>query len=127
MKTNNIIGRYSLLKHGVYNINNEYMPSSEYLKGEINYSADGAISILILFKESVEEERDILSYVGTFEIKSADLLVHNITLCSRQKRNNGSEERNYKLERNQLTLGCPLPDGSRFEAVWIKMTKDSKH
>ena len=92
---NKLIGRYSLLNHGTYDQSGLYTPTSDYLKGEINYAADGSLSVLILFKQEIETKKDILSYVGRYEIASENILFHNITLCSQQARNNSAEKRTY--------------------------------
>jgi hypothetical protein len=117
---NKLIGRYSLLKHGTYDQAGLYTPTSDYLKGEINYAADGSLSVLILFKPEIETKKDILSYVGRYEVSSEDILFHNITLCSQQTRSNSAEKRNYLFKEGNLVLGSELPNGSRFEAIWQK-------
>ena len=115
-----LIGRYSLLKHGTYDQAGVYTPTSDYLKGEINYASDGSLSVLILFKPEIESKKDILSYVGRYEVSSGNILYHNITLCSQQARNNSAEKRSYLLKEDNLILGCEMPNGFRFEAVWKK-------
>ena len=118
---NKLIGRYSLLNHGTYDQDGVYTPTSDYLKGEINYAADGSLSVLILFKSEIETKKDILSYVGRYEVSSDDILFHNITLCSQQTRNNSAEKRTYLFKEGNNVLGSELPNGSRFEAVWRKI------
>ena len=117
---NKLIGRYSLLKHGTYDQAGVYTPTSDYLNGEINYASDGSISVLILFKPEIETKKDILSYVGRYEVTSENILFHNITLCSQQARNNSAEKRSYLIKEDNLILGSEMPNGSRFEAVWKK-------
>ena len=116
----NFIGRYSLLNHGTYDQAGVYTPTSDYLMGEINYASDGSLSVMILFKPEIETKKDILSYVGRYELTSENILFHNMTLCSQQARNNTAEKRSYLLKENNLILGSELPNGSRFEAVWKK-------
>ena len=118
---NKIIGRYSLLKHGTYDQAGLYTPTSDYLKGEINYASDGSLSVLILFKPEIETKKDILSYVGRYEVTSEEILYHHITLCSQQTRNNSAEKRTYLFKEGNLILGSELPNGFRFEAVWKKI------
>ena len=117
---NKLIGRYSLLKHGTYDQAGIYTPTSDYLKGEINYASDGSLSVLILFKPEIESKKDILSYVGRYQVSSGNILYHNITLCSQQARNNSAEKRSYLLKEDNLILGSEMPNGFRFEAVWKK-------
>ena len=118
---NKLIGRYSLLKHGTYDQAGLYTPTSDYLTGEITYASDGSLSVLILFKPEIQNKKDILCYVGQYEVISDDLLSHNITLCSQQARNNSSEKRSYLIKEDSLILGCELPHGHRFEAIWRKV------
>ena len=118
---NKFIGRYSLVNHGTYDTSGVYAPTSDYLKGEINYAADGSLSVLILFKPEIETKKDVLSYVGRYEVASEEVLYHNITLCSQQSRNNSVEKRTYIFKEGDLVLGSELPNGSRFEAVWKKV------
>jgi hypothetical protein len=115
-----LIGRYSLLKHGTYDQAGDYTPTSDYLKGEINYASDGSLSVLILFQPEIESKKDILSYVGRYEVSSENILFHNITLCSQQARNHSAEKRSYLLKEDKLILGSEMPNGFRFEAVWKK-------
>ena len=115
-----LIGRYSLLKHGTYDQAGVYTPTSDYLKGEINYASDGSLSVLILFKPEIESKKDILSYVGRYEVSSENILFHNITLCSQQARNHSAEKRSYFFKDENLVLGSEMPNGFRFEAVWKK-------
>lgn len=119
---NRIAGRYSLIKHGTYDSSGLYKASSDYLKGEINYSSDGSLSVLILFKPEIEPKNDILSYLGTYHFVTEETLSHNITLCSNQARNNSSEMRTFKLSGTQLILGNALANGSRFEAIWERIS-----
>ena len=79
------IGRYKLLNHGTYSSGGHYTPTSDYLKGEICYAADKSLSVLILFKPEIETKKDILCYVGTYEVISDELLIHKFHLCSQQK------------------------------------------
>jgi hypothetical protein len=116
-----LFGRYSLLKHGTYDQTGLYTPTSDYLNGEINYASDGSLSVLILFKPEIETKKDILSYVGRYEVSSENILFHNITLCSQQARNNSAEKRSYLLKDENLILDSEMPNGSRFEAVWKKI------
>ena len=118
---NKFIGRYSLLKHGTYDQAGVYTPTSDYLNGEINYASDGSLSVLILFKQEIETKKDILNYVGRYEVTSENILFHNITLCSQQARNNSAEKRTYLFKEGNLVLGSELPNGSRFEAIWKKV------
>ncbi len=115
-----VVGRYQLISHGTYK-ENIFSPTSSYLKGELIYSSDGFLSVLIFFRESVTSEKDFLAYTGTFEHKSEYEILHHISLCSQSKRNGTIESRTFKSSGNRIYLGINM-GAERFEAVWAKVT-----
>lgn len=115
-----LFGTYTLKKHGTYDRKGYYTPTSNYLKGELSYSSDGSISVLILFRETITSAKDILAYTGKFEVSSEDIIIHHISLCSIQIKNNRSEERKFSLNGSSLKLSVIEKDNSKFEAEWEK-------
>lgn len=117
-----LVGRYKLLKHGVIIQENEFIPTSEYLKGELIYSTDGFLSVIIFFKDTPNSEKDFLAYSGKYEVLSASKIVHKINICSQGKRDNSEESRNYRVVDGNLILSAQLADNRLFEATWQKIT-----
>ncbi len=123
----NLIGRYKLLSHGIIIQGNKFIPTSEYLRGELIYSSDGFLSVIIFFKDTFlkdppSSEKDFLAYSGQYEIVSASKIVHKISICSQGKRDNSEEIRNYRIFEDNLILSSPLADNRLFEATWQKIT-----
>jgi hypothetical protein len=122
IKENKIFGKYILKSHGIFNQAGDFIPTSSYLKGELNYGQDGALSLLIVFSEGPQILKDVLSYVGSYKIISSNQINHLINLSTHQPFNETIETRNYKFNDHELTLSKNLDDGKRFEAVWLKQT-----
>lgn len=113
-----IAGRYKLVRHGLYEHSGAYTSSSAYLRGDLYYGKDGHLSIMIHFAEVPSNLKDLLAYVGSYEI--ADSVVkHHISLSSIAKMNSTIEERDFRIEGSLLYLSKHLPEG-QFEAVWEK-------
>lgn len=117
---NLIAGRYVLISHGIYE-DQIFKSTSAFLKGELIYSTDQTVSVLILFKENPQEIKDILSYVGMYKIKSSDEIEHHISNSSHSKLINTLEIRHYIKTQDGIILGKPLGGVRRFEAVWKRI------
>lgn len=63
-----LVGRYELISHGVFDSQNVFKETSSYLKGELIYSNENFLSVLILFKESPEKASDLLAYSGVYKL-----------------------------------------------------------
>jgi hypothetical protein len=125
-KNNNpLIGRYKLIDHGIYEQNGVYNPTSTFLKGELIYSSEGYLSVLIFFKDDPDTNREFLAYSGRYKITSINdnngEVIHQINICSRSNRNGTSEDRHYRFVDNYLFLSCDLEDGKKFEAKWERI------
>ncbi len=118
---NNLIGRYKLISHGVYNSLGAFQATSSFLKGELIYSSENFLSVQIFFKNEIECGRDLLTYSGKYKVVSDDEIEHHIEICSQSKRDHAVEKRNFKLEHNILNLSILYDDGSKFEARWQKL------
>lgn len=114
-------GKYRLLRHGTFNRAGEFIPTSTYLQGELIYSSEKFLSVLILFNPSITSEKDFLAYTGTYEISSHDQIIHHISLCSQSNRNGTSEARTVTVQGSTIKLGLDLDNGDRFEALWEKV------
>ncbi|MBC7540185.1 MAG: lipocalin-like domain-containing protein [Bacteriovorax sp.] len=115
---NKLVGNYKLLSHGTYNRSGEFTPTSQYLKGELIYSSEGYLSVLIFFNEDSEIPRKFLAYSGNYEITGDSEVIHKINICSNSKKNRTQESRNYRFIDNFLFLSCTLDGGEIFEAKW---------
>lgn len=116
-----LIGRYKLINHGTYEQNGEYKPTSLFLNGELIYSSEGYLSVLIFFKDDPDANREFLAYSGRYEITSDNEVIHQINICSRSKRNGTQEFRTYKFVEKYLFLSCDLEENKRFEAKWERL------
>jgi hypothetical protein len=116
-----IVGRYKLLSHGTFDQFGVFNQTSDFLRGELIYSGEGYLSVLIFFNEDNDSNRKFLAYSGIYEIISTDEVIHKVNICSETKRNSSSENRDYKLIDNFLFLSCPLEDNKKFEAKWERI------
>lgn len=116
-----LASRYRLVSHGVYNKQSVFAPTSSYLLGELIYSGEGNLSVLIFFKESITSDKDFLAYSGKIEIISENEVIHHISICSQSKRNGTSEKRTLEVTSNGIKLSLPMDNEERFEAVWKKI------
>ena len=121
MVIGDLAGRYSLVSHGVYDRNSHFIPTSSYLLGELIYSADGNLSVLIFFKEAINSEKDFLAYTGRVELISVNEVIHHISICSQIKRNGTNENRTLEVTGEGIKLGLSMENEERFEAVWKKI------
>lgn len=121
-KKNKIFGKYLLKSHGVFRRNGDFVSTSSFLRGELNYSPDGSLSLLIVFSEKPESLKDVLSYIGSYKVISSDQIDHLINLSTHHPFNGTVETRNYKFNNQELILGKDLDDGRRFEAVWVRQS-----
>lgn len=117
----NLVGRYTLKSHGTFDQNRNFQKTSEFLKGELIYSSDSSLSVIIFFKDTPETNRDFLAYSGSFELINDFTIVHKISICSNPNRDRTHEKRTFKISGDQLTLNAELENGKLFEALWQKI------
>ena len=120
---NALPGRYTLLSHGILNLQNStFAPSSLFLKGELIYSMDGFVSVLIFFNTDNEIPRQFLAYSGRYEILGNGKVVHKIDICSNSNQDKTNEIRNYQFEDNNvLLLYFEIDKSTIFQARWEKI------
>ena len=118
---NELIGHYKLISHGTYENNGVFTPTSPFLKGELIYSGEGYLSVLIFFNEDNEVPRRFLAYSGTYEILNEDEIVHKIRICNQTKRDQSNEKRTFKLIDMTLILSVDLEENQKFEAKWERI------
>jgi Lipocalin-like domain len=118
---NKLIGRYKLISHGTYEKNGDFTQTSSFLKGELIYSSEGFLSVLIFFNEDNEVPRKFLAYSGSYEIISEKEIVHKIRICNQTKRDQSSEKRTFKLIDKTLILSVDLEENQKFEAKWERI------
>ena len=117
-----ITGRYKLLSHGTYSPENIYVSTSDYLRGELYYGADGFLSVLIVFSKNPTQAKDVYGYVGRYSVKSPSVVEHQMSVASHPSQMDATEERTFKHEGSNIILGKIYPDGTRFEAVWTLLS-----
>lgn len=118
---NDLIGKYKLLTHGTFGQENIFTPTSDYLKGELIYSSEGYLSVIIFFNDDSEIPRKFLGYSGTYKVTSGNEVIHKINICSNSKKDSTEELRNYRLVDNFLFLSCDLDGNNKFEAKWERL------
>lgn len=118
---NVLIGRYKLVSHGTFTSSGEFSPTSPFLKGELIYSSEGYLSVVIFFNEDSEAPRKFLAYSGHYEITSDDEVIHKMSICSNSKKDGTQELRNFKFENDFLFLSCELGEEKKFEAKWERL------
>ncbi len=114
---NSIVGGWDLRKHGFYNHSGEYHCTSEDARGQLIYTADNLMSVLIIKLNVPDSVNDVIAYSGTFSVTS-DTILHHIQYALRLERENTTEKRRYRFENNQLILTTEADDQSYYEIVW---------
>jgi hypothetical protein len=115
-----LVGTYSLKSHGVISKEGAYKPTSPYAKGDLRYSADGNLSVLILFAENPTVAKDVFAYTGTYQVLSDKLVEHKFAIASVPRIIGTTETRDFSVNGNELKLGRVFEDGTSFEAIWVK-------
>jgi hypothetical protein len=118
---NMIQGRYKLKRHGTYKADGKFYPTSDYFQGELIYSPDGNLAVLILFSVKPDKNTEFLAYTGRYEIKDEKTVLHQISNCSQPERNNTEEERKFLITGDSLTLSKKLNSENMFEAIWERL------
>ena len=118
---NSLVGKYRLVAHGVFTPGGEYKATSSYFYGELYYGADGTLYVLINFSRTPESARDNYGYVGTYRIKSQNVVEHRMTVATASKQVNSVEERTFEVRGSELVLGRIFENGDRFEGRWQKI------
>lgn len=116
-----LVGKYRLLSHGTYSSYGEFRPTSSELLGEIKYGNDGSLDVLILLKTDPMLAKEIIGYVGTYEVVSETEVIHRMSVATSAKRCGSSESRNYKIDGNRLFLSVDYSNGEKFEACWERL------
>jgi hypothetical protein len=116
----NLVGTYTLKSHGLISKDGNYKPTSPFAKGDLRYSADGNLSILILFAENPTIAKDVFAYTGTYKVLSDKLVEHKFAMHSYPKFIGETETRDFSVQGNELKLGRVFEDGTSFEAIWVK-------
>ena len=119
---NKIIGRYKLLSHGTFSLEGVFASTSQFMRGELQYSSEGFLSVLILWSPKVEKAADIFAYSGKFELIDDRTVKHIMHVSTVDRFNDGQEVRTIFFEGELIVLGKVFADGTRFEAKWQRIT-----
>ena len=117
MELKDLVGSWNLLKHGTEKPDGTFQSTSDYLKGQLIYSADGSMSVFILKKEKPTSFADVVVYSGRFTLES-DRILHHIELSPDPARRGTTEIRLFKLENSILQLSTIPTDAGRFVIEW---------
>jgi hypothetical protein len=115
---NKLAGRYNLESHGTFDHENVFVSTAPEIQGQLIYSIEGYLSVLILFKKLPVLQNDILAYSGRYEVHD-NVAIHHFDICNNPARIGNSEKRDFSIDSSGvLTLQARLSDGRLFQAVW---------
>ena len=117
MEIKDLIGSWNLLKHGIERPDGTFQSTSDYLKGQLIYSADGSMSVFILKKAKPESFADIVVYSGRYTLET-DRILHHIELSPDPARRGTTEARFFRLKNAVLQLTTIPTDSGRFLIEW---------
>lgn len=117
MNMKSILGSWVLQKHGYYNHAGQYHCTSEVARGQLIYTADNLMSVLIVKVNAPESLNDVIAYSGRFSV-TADTISHHIQYALRSEREGTTECRNYCFENDQLILVTEDDGQGYYEIVW---------
>jgi Lipocalin-like domain len=119
MTADKLFGRWSLIKHGRFLSDGRYVTSADTMRGQLIYSSDFSMSVLIVFGEEAQNPSDLIAYSGHFSMEGGDIL-HQIEVSPRLSRQQSTERRTATLSHDQLTLRTEANTEGYFEIVWSR-------
>lgn len=119
MKIDQLIGTWTLVKHGTETQDGVFRSTSDYLKGQIIYSPDGGMSVFILKKETPATFADVIVYSGRFTLQ-ADRILHHIEIAPDPARRGTTEVRLFQFADPILRLSTVPTEAGRFVIEWTK-------
>lgn len=78
----NIAGTYELFKYEYAYKDGRSKPISDWYKGEIHYSENGSMSVVLRFAEKPEEFADVVAYSGRYRV-DGNQIHHQVTMSVR--------------------------------------------
>lgn len=112
-----ILGSWMLQKHGYYDRAGKYRCTSEVARGQLIYTADNLMSVLIIKVNTPESINDVIAYSGRFSV-TADTISHHIQYALRSEREGTTEYRKYRFENDKLILLMEDDGQGYYEIVW---------
>jgi len=118
-----LVGSWLLAKHGCYDLEGRYHASGAGRRGQLIYSPDGSMGVLITTKPEPVHLKDIIAYSGSFTIEG-DKVFHHIKICPNPKRLNTTEVRLVELRGNELVLTTEPDDEGHYEIIWHRKSAE---
>ena len=117
-----INGSFKVIEYGYQYKNSEkFEPISEWFSGVIHYSATGFMSVIMRFKETPENLKDIVAYSGSYTVTGNEI-AHHVTMSARPEYDNETLVRKFKFIDNEtLELEFENTEEFRKYAVWKKI------
>lgn len=114
----NLSGTYDLVKYG-YQYKNEtkFEPISDWYAGQIQYSDNGAMNVIVRFAEKPESFSDIVAYSGTYKIMNQQIH-HDITHSVRPEYVGQKLVRDFRIEGDELVTEFENTDSFIKFARW---------
>ncbi len=117
MEVKDILGSWTLMRHGKYDANKEFTPTGKNMMGKLIYSANGSMSVLILKHPEPTQLSDLIVYSGRFSLSGA-IISHHIEVSPTPKRRNTTELRLAELIADELILTTEADSSGYYEIRW---------
>ncbi len=116
-----ISGTYNLVKYGYqYKHQNQFKPISDWYSGQIQYSENGYMSVIVRFAEKPEDFSDIVAYSGTYKIVG-NQIHHEVSHSVRPEYIGQKLVRDFHLENGELVTEFENTDEFIKFARWKKI------
>ena len=121
MKTN-LHGAFNLVKYG-YEYKNEtrFEPISDWYSGQIQYSDNGTMSVIVRFAEKPTEFSEVVAYSGTYKVVSQQIH-HIVTESVRPEYIGQTLVREFRIDGDELFTEFENTDTFIKFALWKRQT-----
>lgn len=115
-----LIGTWTLVKHGFVDLDGHFTPTALEMRGQLIYTTEGSMSILITKRPNAEKLEELIVYSGDYSLKEGKLL-HHIRIAPSAKRVGTTEIRLMTLARDLLVLRTPPSPDGHYEITWKRL------
>jgi len=112
-----IIGSWTLIRHGIVSPDGNFTPTGSEMDGQLMYTNDGTMSVFITKTSTPSTLTDIIAYSGTFTITDSHV-IHHLRVTIQKERKGSNEIRIASREGSVLTLKTEPTAQGYYEIVW---------
>lgn len=118
-----LCGTYDLVKYGYqYKNQDTFKPISDWYAGQIHYSENGTMNVIVRFAEKPEDFTDIVAYSGSYNVANAQIH-HEVTHSVRPEYVGQKLVRDFRIEGDELVTEFENTDEFIKFARWKRLDK----